>query len=260
MARSRRTRKSPAPAAARADQPDRLFHSPEARRPLPSLIFLSPFLAFYAVGVFFVRPDLAARGDLLVRQLTEPLGLTGVLAPTYIVVGLLVLWHFLRGDPTRVSRALLGQMAAETVLLVIPIFALKALVAMLAHGGFVLQISAVHGAAPGGWLGILLSSIGAGIYEELLFRLLLVGVPLWIARKALAVESTGLKIAVVLIAAGIFAGAHTLDDPRAFAWDSFLFRAGAGTYLGYVFAQRGFGIVVGVHMVYDLVIEIARMA
>jgi len=246
----------PAPGRGGASRADRLLRDPEAARPLPSLIFLSPLLAFYAIGVFFVRPDFAARADILVRDLIEPLGLTGILAPTYIVVGVLVAWHLARRDPMRVPGRLLGLMAAETLLLTIPIFALHALVSALFHGAMSLEMVA-GGDPAAGWLAVALTSVGAGIYEELLFRLIMVGVPLGIAWKVFRIDSSGLVVAVVLVAAGIFAGAHTIDDPRRFAWDSFIFRAGAGAYLGYVFARRGFGIAAGTHIVFDLVVKLA---
>jgi hypothetical protein len=243
--------------AGRAARADRLLHDPDAAKPLPSLIFLSPLLAFYAIGVFFVRPDFAARADILVRDLIEPLGLTGILAPTYIVIGVLILWHLLRREPANVSTHLLGLMAAETLLLTIPIFALHALVSAVRHGTMTMELSAADDPATG-CLAVALTSVGAGIYEELLFRLILVGVPLAIAAKVFRVESAGFTVAVVLVAAGIFAGAHTIDDPRTFGWDSFIFRTGAGAYLGYVFARRGFGIAAGAHMVFDLVVKLAN--
>jgi len=241
---------------AKDDRAGRLFFDPEPRRPLPSLAFLSPFLAFYAFGLIWVRPDLVARADLLVRQAIEPLGLTGVLAPTWLVVVILMAHHLVRRDPTRLSLGLLGRMAVETLILTVPLFALAAL-SLVVRSALALALPAGRAAASPGWLNVVMTSIGAGVYEELLFRFLMVGGALWLSRKAMRRESEGVVVAVVLIAAAVFAGAHTLDDPTRFRWASFLFRTAAGTYLGYVFAHRGFGIVVGVHMVYDLAVKLA---
>jgi membrane protease YdiL (CAAX protease family) len=216
-------------------------------------------LAFYAVGLIWVRPDLAARADLLLRQALAPLGLTGVLAPTWLVVVILLVWHLVRRDPWRVPLRLLGRMVGEMFVLTVPLFVLLVAMRLAARTGSALALDAVaeqRAAAPD-WLALAMTSIGAGIYEELLFRLLMVGGTLWLARKIIRRESPGVTVAVVLIAAGIFAGAHTLDDPNRFAWDSFLFRSAAGTYLGYVFAQRGFGVVAGVHIVFDLFVRFA---
>ncbi len=238
------------------DRADHLFLDAEARRPLPSLAFLSPFLTFYAFGLIWVRPDLAARADLLVRRAIEPLGLTGVLAPTWLVVTVLMTWHLLRRDPTRLSGRLLARMGIETLVLTVPLFALAAL-SLVVRSALALALPVGRAASSPAWLHVAMTSIGAGIYEELLFRLLMVGGTLWLARKVLRQQSEGVVVAVVLIAAAVFAGAHTLDDPTRFTWASFLFRTAAGTYLGYVFARRGFGIAAGVHMVYDLMAKLA---
>jgi len=208
--------------------------------------------------VFFVRPDFAARADILVRQVIAPLGVTGVMVPTYLVVAILLIWHVLARDPTRLSWPLLGLMAAETILLMIPLFGIYAVCRLLLHSVLALEIPAIS--AVTSWMAVAMTSIGAGIYEELLFRLFLVGGPLLVARWMLKDKSPGLVAAVVLVSAALFAGAHTLDNPRWFAWDSFLFRTAAGVYLGYIFAYRGFGIAAGVHILFDLIIKVGLAA
>jgi len=252
MPRIKRSKKQPS-AEPKAGPKGRLLRDPDAARPLPSLLFLLPFLVFYGVGVFFVRPDFAARADILVRQVIAPLGVTGVMVPTYLVVAVLLAWHVLARDPTRVQWNLLGLMAAETVLLMVPLFGIYAFADVLFHRLLALAIPA--SAAATSWMAAAMTSIGAGIYEELLFRLFLVGGPLLVARWVLKDRSPGLVAAVVLTSAAIFAGAHTIDNPRAFEWDSFLYRTGAGVYLGYIFAYRGFGIAAGVHILFDLIIK-----
>ena len=260
--RTRRTkpsRRREASSRAGAHDDSRFLHDPAAARPLPSLVFLSPVLVFYGFGLIWVRPDLAARADLLLRQALAPLGLTGVLAPTWLVVGVLLVWHLVRRDPWRVPVRLLGRMAVETLLLTVPLLVMLAVMHVAFRGGSALAVPVRSAAASTGadGLALAMTSIGAGIYEELLFRLLMVGGTLWLARRIFRRDSPGVTVAVILIAAGIFAGAHTLDDPNRFAWDSFLFRSAAGTYLGYVFAQRGFGVVAGVHIVFDLIVKFA---
>jgi hypothetical protein len=257
MPRLRRARR-PSPEAPKTEAAGRLLVDPEVARPLPSLVFLSPLLAFYAFGLIWVRPDLVARADLLVREAIRPLGLTGILAPTWLVVGILMAWHMIRRDPTRVRLDLVGRMAVETAILSVPLFAILAVSTVILHGATALALPAAR-AAPAATTGlaVAMTSIGAGIYEELLFRLVMVGGTLWLARKVMGRRSSGVMVAAVLVSAAVFAGAHTLDDPARFGWDSFLYRTAAGTYLGYVFARRGFGIVVGVHMVYDLVLKLA---
>jgi hypothetical protein len=254
MPRAKRAKKA-APAQPGHSWPDRFLRDPEVARPLPSLLFLLPFLGFYAVGVFFVRPDFAARADILIRQVVAPLGVTGEMVPTYLVVAILALWHILRRDPTRFSWSLMGLMAAETCALMVPLLALLGACWGVFHCLLDLQLPLAAPATK--WAAAAMTSIGAGIYEELIFRLFLVGFPLLLARHVLGDGSPGLVAAVVLVSAAIFAGAHTIDNPHWFAWDSFLFRTAAGVYLGYVFAYRGFGVASGVHIVFDLFVKLA---
>lgn len=241
---------------AAAARPVGRLQEAETARPLASLVFLSPFLVFYAAGLIWVRPDLAARADILLRDVLRLLGLTGILAPTWLAVVVLLVWHLVRRDPWRVPAGLLGRMAAETVILTVPLFVILALFHSWQHAG--LDVGAAAGRPPF-WLAVAMTSIGAGIYEELLFRLLMVGGMIFLVRHVLRNESYGVVVAVVLMTAALFAGAHTLDDPSRFSWLSFLYRTAAGAYLGFVFAYRGFGIVAGVHMVFDLVIKLAAI-
>ena len=247
MPRARRTRKPPDSPAAPARAGGFLTDT-AAARPLASLLFLAPVLAFYVVGLIWVRPDLAATADIWLREAMKLVGVSGVLAPTWLAIAVLLVWHLVQRDPWQVSGGLLGLMAAETVFLCVPLF----LVLFLFHG----MPQGVAHAAPIPWLEVVMTSIGAGLYEELLFRLLMVGGALFVLSHVLKNHSTGARLAVVLIAAGLFAGAHE-TDPTNFLWARFLFRSAAGIYLGYVFVYRGFGVVTGVHILFDLVLKAA---
>jgi len=252
MPRARRTRKTQADGA-KPSRRSALLTKAEVARPLPSLIFLLPFLAFYAVGLIWVRPDLAARADILLRHALQWLGVTGDLSPTWLVVAILLLWHIIRRDPWRVAGGTLAEMAAETALLVVPLFLIYTLF-QTASGGALAMGPAAD--SPPAWLDIAMASIGAGIYEELLFRLLLVGGPIFILRHILKDPSAGGVVAVVFMVAALFAGAHHLDNPAGFAWPLFLYRAAAGVYLGFVFVYRGFGIATGAHIAFNLVVKL----
>jgi len=101
-----------------------------------------------------------------------------------------------------------------------------------------------------------MTSIGAGIYEELLFRLVLVGGLVLVAERVFRLGHSGAVVAAVLVAAALFAGAHTFQAPGSFTWPTFLFRTAAGVYLASVFATRGFGIAAGVHIIFNLAVKL----
>jgi membrane protease YdiL (CAAX protease family) len=95
---------------------------------------------------------------------------------------------------------------------------------------------------------------GAGIYEELLFRLLLV--PATMAAIGLAFASRRVKIAgALLLTSLIFSAAHYVGPHGdAFAWHSFSFRFLAGALFAGLFVYRGFGIAAGTHALYDVLV------
>ena len=82
-----------------------ILRAPEAARPWPSLVFLTPFLALYTVGLLVLRPGWAATADLWLRRAMAPLGLTGELVPVGILVVILLVWHLFRRDGWRFPPA-----------------------------------------------------------------------------------------------------------------------------------------------------------
>jgi membrane protease YdiL (CAAX protease family) len=233
-----------------------LLRDQGAARPLASLVFLAPLLVFYAIGVIWLRQDMPARADVLLRDALGWLGVTGYMAPTWMVVLILVVWHMIRRDPWHINWGTVGLMVAETAILSVPLILLVAVFNLASHGPPLLAISD-HDAR--GWFAIIHASIGAGVFEELIFRLLMVGGTMFILREILKDRSAGASIAVILITAALFAGAHVLDNPQRFGWDTFLFRSAAGIYLGFVFLYRGFGVAAGTHILFDLVVRAAML-
>ncbi len=108
----------------------------------------------------------------------------------------------------------------------------------------------------GGALGLpaqLVISLGAGIYEELLFRVLLTGGLLWGLRIALGLGRTGSAVGAVLVSALIFSAFHyvgTYGD--TFTTASFTFRAIAGVVFSVMYVTRGLGITAWTHALYDV--------
>ena len=254
MPRAKRTRKPPQ-APAKPARAGRFLTDAAAARPLASLVFLTPVLVIYVVGLIWVRPDLAATADIWLREGMKLVGVSGVLAPTWLAVVVLLAWHLVRRDPWQISWGLLGLMALETVLLAAPLLAIERGFHVLWHVA-TLAIPSGHASSAETWLELAMTSIGAGLYEELLFRLLMVGGALFVLGHILKDNSFGAQLAVVLIAAALFAGAHE-TNPENFAWTRFLFRSAAGVYLGCVFVYRGFGIATGVHILFDLFVKVA---
>jgi hypothetical protein len=199
----------------------------------------------------------AATADLWLRRAMAPLGLTGELVSLGILVAVLLAWHLFRKDPWPFPRELLGTMGVETVLLVVPLVGLHGLFQAIAHSPIALSVAAAAPGPAADPLAAIVTSMGTGIYEELIFRLMLVSLLIVLARHLVGLQEDGAIVAAVLVGAGIFAGAHTIGNAHSFTWMAFLFRTAAGVYLSALFAYRGFGIAAAVHFVFNVVIKAA---
>ena len=100
-----------------------------------------------------------------------------------------------------------------------------------------------------------LGFVGAGIYEELLFRLLLVP-PVFLATSRLGLARAACVIGAVVATSLLFAAAHYLGPQgETFEPASFLFRFTAGAVFAILFVFRGFGIAAGTHALYDIFVS-----
>ena len=106
-------------------------------------------------------------------------------------------------------------------------------------------------------LGKLTVSLGAGIFEELVFRMLLVAVLHALLVDVGRLSSSVGSIVAVTAAAAVFTWYHPLrDDAGVLSAQRIAFFFLAGLYFGGIFVLRGFGIVVAVHALYDLAVSV----
>src|SRR5262249_48259180 len=96
--------------------------------------------------------------------------------------------------------------------------------------------------------------VGAGIYEEAIFRLGLFTALYWVLKKISPFPLFPFVLAAA-VSALLFAAAHHAG-PHGEKFDGyvFLFRALAGVYFAFVYQLRGFGIAVGAHAGYDVLV------
>lgn len=191
------------------------------------------------------RPGLAAQQ--LLHWFFSLFGATGVYLPGFALVAVLLVWHIATNHPWKVSLNPLLGMAGESVLLAIPMLLLNELIPQSS------PLQGALGASSVSTVDNLLLSIGAGIYEELVFRLIVISlimlVVIDIGRRK---QVPGVALAVIV--SSLLFAAHHYDPIGADVWcrSEFAFRAAAGAYLAAVFVMRGFGLAVGCHVFYDI--------
>jgi membrane protease YdiL (CAAX protease family) len=105
----------------------------------------------------------------------------------------------------------------------------------------------------GGLIEGLALGIGAGIYEELVFRLILISVLVMIGADLLKLGRSRVAIAAVVLSALAFAAHHHQPiGVEPFDLTRFAFRTIAGVYLALVFWYRGYGPAAGCHAAYNV--------
>lgn len=97
-------------------------------------------------------------------------------------------------------------------------------------------------------------SLGAGLYEELFFRVILVTLFTLLFTKVFGKKWAGVT-AAVLLSALLFSAVHYIGSMGdAFTMGSFLYRFVFGLILNGIFVWRGFGVAAWTHAIYDIMV------
>lgn len=234
-----------------------------SQTPLQCLWFLLPLLVAYTIGTAALAPEGGERlpaiyAERLLGQFFELLGATGYYLPPLAVVSVLLGMHACRpaGDPTLPEWQLWPWMFVESLLYAVPLFLLGSLFSDAERVVLWATVASTAGPAVATLsdhplLAGYVFSIGAGIYEELVFRLLGIGAVHTVLAGLLRLSPGPAAVGSILVTAILFAAYH-FGSPAEVIWPRFAFYALAGAYLGVVYVGRGFGIAVATHAVYDV--------
>ena len=219
-----------------------------SQSPLTSLLFILPLLALHEIGVRWYASlpgrvvEYRITAFTLLNRFLHSCGATGRYLPALAVVAILLSWHIARGDRWRFHIPLLPLMLLESLLLAIPLLAVH----------FLFSPTALHFMAVGEWKLMASLYLGAGVYEELIFRLAAFAL---LSFLLMDLGSLSIKLAtplIVLVSAAMFSAYHMWGMSHL-PWQAFVFIALRGIYYGIIFLERGFGITVGLHTAYDLI-------
>lgn len=265
-------------------------------RPIYAVIFLLPFIVFYEIGTFRINTSVLHQSQIRVvafvwlQNFLESVGFGGKFAwaapPLAVIIILLSLqitsrkqWSFWIYD--------FFLMIVECILLAIPLIVLTLLISSAsvhhthsqidkhaeAHNYTAIvcassvaydvnsadrNVDSTVGKQP--LMASIVTGIGAGIYEELVFRLILICVLMMLFQDLLRISHINAIILSVLISAGLFSAYHHIDfftgrlnaiDP--FDVTEFVFRTIAGVYFAILYAIRGFGITAATHGFYNII-------
>jgi len=238
-------------------------------RPMICLVFVAPMLVAYEGGLLFWPQAMRNGADVWLRKLLEIVGFSHYLLLPLLTCGILLAWHHLRHDAWKIRGTWLYGMLVESM-----VWGFLLVVVAQAHGSFLIELAATSTepvpcamAGDGAFMVRAMAFFGAGIYEELLFRLILLSV-LAAGFCQVGVSRSVSCATAVALSSLVFAAAHYQLDLHfgtwhlatsfgdTFQWSSFLFRCSAGLFFSIVFLWRGFGIAVGSHALYDILVSL----
>jgi len=233
------------------------------RRPLNCLAFVLGPLVVYQVGMLCYGTELLAPRD--VGKFLRFFGATAGYLPPLLILVVLLLQHIVHKHPWRVQPVVLGGMLAESIFWVLPLFSMHYLTWRFLPGEPATQpaesarclLQAAGSAGQGHTMGQdLIEALGAGIYEEFIFRLVFISLVLLIFVDVLGLRKDVTAPVAVVCGAVLFGLYHLtgaqLTGAAALAWDRTVFWVLAGAYLGALFVGRGFGIAVGTHALWNI--------
>ena len=221
------------------------------RSPLYSFLFTIPLFLIYEIGIFLTSSDdmfvLRNGADALMRQILATFGIAGLYwVGAIFFIGFIITFILQRKywEETQIHSDYFLLMMMESVAWSVLIYFLMSnvyLLLMNPTGSMLVQQVTL--------------AVGAGIYEEFLFRVLLIAGISVILGFIFQWSDKTRNWAAMVIAAGIFSSFHFIGEyGDFFSFNIFMVRFLAGIALGTLYFLRGFGITAWSHAVYDLIV------
>jgi len=213
--------------------------------PLYSFIITLPIFLTYELGIFWMRNIefnyIQNGADVLIEQAILRLGFDVIYVSSiiFLFVLLIIIYyqkhHF---NSLSISRPYLGAMFLESIVYAIILFFLM--------GNLYLMDVSTNDL----YCNIILS-LGAGIYEELIFRVLLIYIFYQSIKFLFRLSKFSTNFYAVIFSAILFSLFHFIGA-ESFNQEAFAVRFIAGIFLAFLYVQRGFGITAITHSFYDI--------
>ena len=246
----------PSPSRIISASPNSYWQASRAHR--YSLVFALPLLILYEVLAALLSRDPSGGvrngADVLIRSVFILMaGQRGPLlfGVCLIGAGVWLIGRDMRMHGRKLRAGIFARMAGESILLALVFGIVVGTVTAQLLGG--LSSMAIAPAERMGWWTTLMVSLGAGLYEELFFRVLLVSAIAFAARKALHMRVLPAGALAALLGAVIFSAFHYIGAyGDELELQSFTFRMIGGLFFSALYLLRGFGITAWTHALYDV--------
>lgn len=213
-----------------------------------SFLFILPLLVLYEVGIALQGSSIKNASDVFVEKVFGLLGKNGSLIFNFLVIAFLLISIIYIEKKYQLDLTTFIFMFLESVVYA---FFIGNVLGYVVYK-ILFPYALARPFSMNAWLGVILS-IGAGVYEEIVFRLLLITALSFIFATLLKISKPVSKILSIMMGALLFAAMHyvgTLGD--IFTNTNFTFRALSGIVLSTIFLLRGLGVAVYTHAIYDV--------
>ena len=219
-------------------------------------------LVFYEIGSILLGGGNSASAsstnsirsgiDQWFQQILEQFGFGHLVLLPLVTVGVILAWHHRVQDHWRIRSIVLLGMLTEAAGLGLILYCAANSLNLLSGGAAPADQNSTA------LLANSVSSVGSGIYEELIFRIILLVPAIYWLNQVLKDRKLAVGIGVVVVSL-IFASMHyNVFNPAGnqFELSSFMFRFSASIVFCALFLYRGFGIAVGAHVAYDVLTQV----
>lgn len=218
---------------------------------LYSYLIAIPLLLLYELLIWTSQPpDQAVRisVDILFKTFFQFLGVNAISATLSVAafIGAIVLYRK-RSELPHIRSGYFLSMIIESA-----VYAVLITVVIVGLLETLLTLNLLQSVETLSKIQMFALSLGAGLYEELFFRVILVGGLSLFFMNFFSKKGTAYAISAI-IAALIFSGVHYIGQyGDFFTLGSFLFRFLFGLALNVIYVTRGFGIAAWTHALYDI--------
>ncbi|MEC9072736.1 MAG: CPBP family intramembrane glutamic endopeptidase, partial [Myxococcota bacterium] len=204
-----------------------------------------PLALLYGLGLLVASPSARSGVDLISDELLVALGIRGYIITQLSLAVILIAY----AAWTLRRRILRYAMLTGPVILEASIYGLVMGTLILS----VMEQQHLLGPVmdPGDHLERFVVAAGAGLHEELVFRVILIPLLAWIGHRALAMPQPIAWAGAAIVSSLLFAGAHHLAG-ETFTHFAFAYRTFAGLIFAGVYMTRGFAVAAWTHAAYDL--------
>ncbi len=218
---------------------------------LNSLVLVLPLLILYQVGLLLVGFKQALNGvDFVSIILLSYTGIWGLLVFNLVLVIVMLLGAWQLRKKHRFNPDFFLPMVLESMVYAI---LLGVVIVLIMRHTFPMAGPVEE---PGGWLTKVTISLGAGVYEELFFRLGLISLFAYVFVKWVKVHKATAFFAAMVISSFLFSLAHYIGTP--IEQYGLVYRFLAGLIFALLFKFRSFAIAVYTHAFYDIFVLFSR--